>query len=57
MTALASVEDIRRMLYPPWYRRINWRAIGGFIGAMVTGSAIWYGLIWGAVEGWKYVGR
>lgn len=33
-------------------RRVLWLTI-----ALVVGSAIWYGLGWGLIEGYKHIGR
>lgn len=54
--ALASVEDIRKMLYPPWYRRINWGALFGMLVCFACAVGVCWLLIWGAVDGWKHVG-
>ena len=52
MTTYEDVARIRRMLYPPlpWYRRIRWAAVGGWLLAMACGSAVWYALIWLALK-------
>jgi hypothetical protein len=35
-------------------------SFGGFVAGIVAcaiGTAIWFILIWGGIEGWKHVGR